>query len=494
MTTGRLLLCIALGTTACEPPASDPNAVAQPAATEDVPALQLPEHLDAQVDGYVAQWGRGWPAFRFHGEIGISVGGELLLERAYGFRDLAEQQRHGGEASFRIGTLSAHVAAATALALVNDGVIALDDRVDRWISDREVPHVLTVEHLLTHTSGLPSFTQDLAFAHLKHLPRTHDDLVRGFVRDPLEFEPGTDFAPSNSNSVLLALLIERATGSAYEDVARTRVLEPLGMTQTHWGSGPDVAVGLVFDEAEHLEPPEPVDPRAFGASGAWISTTRDLHRLYAGLWSDRFGGERARLRWLGDNQHETPYAFVETSIEGRAAYLWLGLIDGFNSAVLVVPDDALVVSVLGNSEVVPAQEVVADVARLAYGLPVAERIEPRAVPVPPAELERTAGAWIVTRTSEEMLLESVDPETFDMLKKIQTEREPDTATLALVIPEHGRKRMHPRSPGRWFFKDAPQSTARLERGQTPERDVLVLQRDGTELRYVRAPDTVAARG
>jgi hypothetical protein len=53
--------------------------------------------------------------------------------------------------------------------------------------------------------------------------------------------------------------------------------------------------------------------------------------------------------------------------------------------------------------------------------------------------------------------------------------------------------MHPRSPGRFFFMDGPQSTARLERGPTPERDVLVLEREGAELRYVRAPPTIATR-
>jgi hypothetical protein len=265
------------------------------------------------------------------------------------------------------------------------------------------------------------------------------------------------------------------------------------MTQTQWGSAPEVAVGLVFDEAEHLEPPPPVDPRAFGASGGWISTTRDLHRLYAGLWSDRFGGELTRLRWLGDNPHETPYALVESSIEGRAAYIWLGLIDGFNSAVLVVPDDALVVTVLGNGEVALASEVAAQVAHLAYALPVTDRVEPRAVPMAPAELERAAGDWIVTRASEDLLLESVAPETFDMLEKIRTEHSPAAGTLTLVIPDHGRKRMHPRSPGRYFFKDAPQSTARLERSDTPGRDVLVLERDGTELRYLRAGNAIASR-
>jgi CubicO group peptidase (beta-lactamase class C family) len=487
----RLLLALATATLACERP---PEPVDEP--PEDVPApeeaLAIPPHLDARVDEYVAQWGSGWPAFRFHGEIGVSSRGHLVLERAYGDRDLAEQAHHEGDAPFRIGTLSAHVTIATALALVQQGVLSLDDRVDRWVPDRGIPHALTIEHLLTHTSGLPSFTDDLVFPRVKHLPRTHEELVSTFAGHPLEFEPGTDFAPSNSNSVLLALAIQRATGRTYEDVAREHVLDPLDMDRTAWGSAAGETIGLVFDEAEHLERPARVDPRAFGASGGWISTTADLHRLYAALAFDRFGGERMHLRWFGANPHEQPYAFVETTIEGRTGYMWLGLIDGFNSAVIVVPDDALVVTVLGNSEVVPAGDVASDVTRLVYGSEVPERVEPRPAPIAAEELERTIGEWVITRGSEDALLDEVDPDTFDMLRQVVTMA--DASGLTLGIPNHGRKRMHPRSPGRFFFMDGPQSTARLERGTTPERDVLVLARDGSELRYVRAPARIVKAG
>ena len=481
----RLLLTLAMATLACERASAPVDEPVEDSVAPEEP-LALPPHLDARVDEYVAQWGSGWPAFRFHGEIGVSVHGRVVVERAYGYRDLAEQVSHDeGDAAFRIGTLSAHVTIATALALVQRRVLSLDDRVDRWVPDRGVPHSLTLEHLLTHTSGLPSFTDDLVFPRVKHLPRTHEELVGTFAGHPLEFEPGTDFAPSNANSVLLALAIERATGRFYEDVAREHVLDPLDMDRTAWGSMAGEAIGLVFDEAGHLERPGPVDPRAFGASGGWISTTADLHRLYGALATERFGGERMHLRWFGANPHERPYALVETTIEGRTGYMWLGLIDGFNSAVIVVPDDALVVTVLGNSEVVPAGDVATDVARIVYGSEVPPRVEPRPAPIAAAELERTIGEWVITRGSEDALLDEVDPDTFDMLRHVVTMA--DASGLSLGIPNHGRKRMHPRSPGRFFFMDGPQSTARLERGATPGRDVLVLARDGNEVRYVRAP-------
>jgi hypothetical protein len=80
-----------------------------------------------------------------------------------------------------------------------------------------------------------------------------------------------------------------------------------------------------------------------------------------------------------------------------------------------------------------------------------------------------------------------------MLRTVRTVHDADARTLTLVIVDHGAKRMHPLGGGRFFFKDGPQSTARLRRGTQPERDVLTLQRDGTELRYRRAPARVAAR-
>jgi hypothetical protein len=153
-----------------------------------------------------------------------------------------------------------------------------------------------------------------------------------------------------------------------------------------------------------------------------------------------------------------------------------------------VPSDELVVTVLANSEVLPAQEIAADVAKLAYGLAVEHRVEPREVPVDPARLETLAGRWTVTRGTEDMLLQTVPPETFDKLRRIETRWYPTGASLSLLVPGHAHKRMHPLGKDRFFFKDAPQSTATYIAG----KDVLVLERDGTQLRYVRA--AAATRG
>ena len=249
---------------------------------------------------------------------------------------------------------------------------------------------------------------------------SHETIVNGFLVDPLEFEPGSDFAPSNSNAAMLGLVIERAAGVPYEEVVRTRVLEPLELQHTTWGEADDNAVGLVFNEKEHLDVPPKVDPRAFGGAGGWSSTTADLHRFYAGVLAGRFGGERSRLRWLGDNSYARPYGLIELSIDGKPAYVWLGRIDGFNSAALIVPDDELVVTVLANSEVLPAEQLATDVAQLAYGQRIPEREEPRAVPVDPSTLAALAGNWTITRGTETMLLDAVSPETFDKLRRVQT--------------------------------------------------------------------------
>ena len=438
-------------------------------------------NLEHEIDAYVRTWGHSWPAFRFHGEIAVSVRGEVRVAQSHGFRDLAEQVAHEGASSFRLGTLSAHLTAAAALALADEGALELGAPVADYVDG--APKAIAVEHLLTYTSGLPSFTQDLAFGHLKHRALSHDTIVQGFLRDPLEFEPGSDFAPSNSNAAMLGLVIERAAGLPYDEVVRTRVLEPLQLEHTTWGEAEDNAVGLVFNEQEHLDVSARVDPRAFGGAGGWSSTTADLHRFYAGVLGGQFGGERSRLRWLGDNAYGRPYALVELSIDSKPAYVWLGRIDGFNSAALVVPSDELVVTVLANSEVLPAEQLATDVAQLAYGVPVAEREEPRAVPVDPAVLARLSADWTITRKTETMLLDAVSPETFDKLRHVQTRWDENTSSLSLLIPDHGRKRMHPLGNGRFFFKDAPQSTATY----VASKGVLVLQRDGTELRYVMNP-------
>jgi D-alanyl-D-alanine carboxypeptidase len=193
---------------------------------------------------------------------------------------------------FRIGSVTKTFTAAVVLSLVGDGVLRLDDSCERWLPGL-VPggDGIVVRQLLNHTSGLYNYTDDLPEPKQLVLDRyKHWEPQRAIgmatAHDPL-FAPGSSWSYSNTNYILLGLLIEAATGRSYAEAIRARVLEPLGLQQT---IVPRDEVTLPEPHAHGYLPVdgERVDLVEFNASQAWaageiVSTAGDLDRFYAAL-------------------------------------------------------------------------------------------------------------------------------------------------------------------------------------------------------------------
>lgn len=143
----------------------------------------------------------------------------------------------GGQISpdtpFVIGSLSKSVTAMAVLQLVDDGAVDLDAPVTDFVPDfstQDTSARITVRHLLTQTSGLPSWAGQI---HLTEPDTTLRERVAAIADVPVVTEPGSTFAYSNANYATLGLLIEEVSGQSYGDYVTTRIFEPLGMTHSH---------------------------------------------------------------------------------------------------------------------------------------------------------------------------------------------------------------------------------------------------------------------
>ena len=408
----------------------------------------------------------------------VARDGEALQRHAWGLKRLTEGTPHDPTDAFEIGTLSIHLTHAAVLTKVADGSVDLDATAADYVPELGLPTAITVEHLLTMTSGISNFAESLLYERvLKKYPAEPTSLVESFAKDPLEFAPGTDFAPSLSNTVVLGLILERVHGTTYAEAVDALVLTPLEMKNTAYGRVDGASVGLSFHEDEYLVPALDNDPRALCAAGGWTSTSADLNALYAGLLGD-FLPTPLKRRMLGDNALERPYGFMLRTVAGRDALTWIGRIDGHEHGLVMVPRDGVVVLHLANSEVAPGPEIAEAVTDLAYDLPAHPREEARPTPVDIASLAGYAGSWSLTASDRDLLMSATDPETARALFEVTTQFVPGDG-LRLHVPGRSVKRMHTTGPLAFFFKDRPQSTARVVR--TTGKPKLVLERGGGSL-------------
>ena len=334
------------------------------------------------------------------GAVAIVVkDGRTVFRRAYGLADLEFGILLEPDMVFRVGSVTKQFTAAAILQLADQGKLALDDDVSKHVEGYDTGgRRVTIEHLLTHTSGVPNYTDmEEWFPHLSEelTPRQILDMFR---KKPLEFEPGSRFQYSNSGYLLLGLVIEKASGRPYADYIRQMVL-PLGMRQTMY----DDPVRVMPRRARGYErqSDEWRNARYLGMSqpfsaGALVSTVDDLALWNTAIERGRLLSESSRGRWFTpftlSSGRSARYAmgWSITTHEGLPVAEHGGGIPGFACYIIRLPSERLFVAVLSNNGASRPATVAHSLAALAIGRPFKD---PPVVAVPAATLQAYAGTY-----------------------------------------------------------------------------------------------------
>jgi CubicO group peptidase (beta-lactamase class C family) len=170
--------------------------------------------------------------------VGVSINDEPALSAAYGMADLEHDVPIRTDTVFEAGSVSKQFTAAAVLLLAQQGKVALDDNVRKYIP--ELPDYgtpITIRHLLNHTSGLRDWGSLEAIAGWPRTTRayTHDHVLEILSRQKsLNYTPGSEYSYTNSGYNLAAILVTRVSGKPFAQFTREQIFQPLGMTSTQW--------------------------------------------------------------------------------------------------------------------------------------------------------------------------------------------------------------------------------------------------------------------
>ncbi len=238
----------------------------------------------------------------FRGCLRVIRGQEVLREAASGFADLPNQVPNTQDTRFATASCGKVFVAVAILQLVDQGRLRLEDRLGD-LADFELRAIdpdITVAELLSHTSGIPDYFDESVMAHYEDLwqdlpnyrIRTNRDLLPLFVDKPMMYPHGTRFQYNNTGFVVLAMILERVTGLAFDACLRERVFEPCGMLRTGYFELDRLPAGCAANYIEDGHPDGPrtniysVDAKGTGAGGAF-TTTGDICRFWQGLVGHR---------------------------------------------------------------------------------------------------------------------------------------------------------------------------------------------------------------
>ncbi|MDC0674522.1 serine hydrolase domain-containing protein [Nannocystis radixulma] len=363
----RPLLHASLVVAACARASAPPPSPPATAASGTPLPGPLPPHANAEqlgtwIDAYVSAFGARWgEAYAAQGYLVIAEDGKILFEKAYGEADRARGRVAGLDTRFRIGSLTKQFTSAAILQLAEQGRLRLDDPIRKYLPDYPAAgDAITIHHLLTHTSGIPNYTDDEALMQRRERPMTQAELIASFKDKPLEFEPGSEFEYSNSGYFLLGVIIERVSGERYEDYLQANVLRPAGMTRTSTVDAPDAddtAIGYVASPDETLTRAQPIDMSIPFAAGALRSTARDLLAWDRALAGDTILDETWKERMFTPFKDGYAYGWFVGDEQGKRVVSHAAGIDGFTGYIARVPEAGLVVIALSNNEDFPAARI-----------------------------------------------------------------------------------------------------------------------------------------
>ena len=293
----------------------------------------------------------------FRGSVLVIEDGKRVLDYGRGMAVNASGQPNGPDTQFRIGSLTKPFTAAAMLLLQEDGALELDDTVADHLPDYPDGHAISLRALLTHTAGIPDYTQREDFASFRERSLTPKQLVDSFSGQPRTFEDGSHFEYSNGGYALLGLLVEAVSGQSYGEFVSRRVFAPLNMENSEYGQSELGQDGRAVGYTDSGAVAAFTDMSIPYAAGGLASSTRDLAKWHRALRGGAILSESSLDEMF--TPHLGGYGlgwFIDRGTHGERHH-HLGGIDGFRAFMARYPASDDLVVVLSNNQAFPVEEL-----------------------------------------------------------------------------------------------------------------------------------------
>lgn len=293
----------------------------------------------------------------------VSQDGTVIYQKAFGYADVGNKVPVTPDMKFRIGSITKQFIATCILKFQEEGKLSLQDKLSKYISDFPRGDEVTIQHLLTHTSGIHSYTNRPYFLKYVTMPVTTAALVDTIKAYPYDFNPGDKYQYNNSGFALLGYILEKLSGKSLAVYLNETLFKPLGMNNTGIYETSKVldneAYGYAYNN-DTLQKALYWDMSWAGGAGALYSTTKDLYTWNEAVFNGKVLSDEslkaAFTPGLLNNKEKTDYGYGWSLGDFRGYKLIShgGGLHGFLSYLERQPEKKVTVVVLCNSTPPPA--------------------------------------------------------------------------------------------------------------------------------------------
>ncbi len=362
----------------------------------------IPEKLDEYMTALSG-------AYKFNGVVLVARQGTVLLKKGYGWKNAAAQEASDVNGIFQIGSLTKPFTAEVILKLEEQGKIALDDKLSKYFPDYPKGDRITIENLLTHTSGIPGYDVEESDT-IAWTPVTKEQVIGLFRNQPLEFKPGKKYKYSNAGYFLLGMIIEKVTGKSYEASVRELIFQPLQMLN----SGFDFihledlrkVTGYAVLNAGEQRPVHLVDSTVSYAAGAMYSDADDLYKWAVSIARQQILSASIWKRAFTPFKSNYGYGWFIDTLSGHDYAGHSGGIMGFTSYLAYFPGEDVTIILLNNflNEREPLSLPVQDLAAIVFDKPYTIYTEKKKADISLSALDSYTGQYALSPKLKRMMV------------------------------------------------------------------------------------------
>ncbi|HVN78108.1 MAG TPA: serine hydrolase [Terriglobia bacterium] len=377
----------------------------------------------------------------------VAKQGKVLFEKGYGYSNIGDHVPITPETKFRIGSITKQFTAAAILRLKEEGKLDLNDPLSKYLPDFPRGPEVTLHHLLTHTSGIHSYTEKPDFMETVTVPVKPEALIDSIKKDPYDFAPGSRWKYNNSGYFLLGYIVEKVSGQSYAEFLKKNFFDPLEMQNTGVHCSTEVleheAEGYSY-EGGKIKKALNWDMSRAGGAGSLYSTVDDLFRWNEALFHGKVLNPASlkqaftpvsttQDRKVGENRDEGyGYGWSLSKLRGLQEISHGGGLQGFLSFLLRYPGENFTVVLLANAAA-PLPGL--DPGGLAHEITqfyIGNRMEARQIPKPiqlsPEDLEAYVGRYdyggailTVNKEGNQLFAQLTGQPRFEIFPKSKTE-------------------------------------------------------------------------
>jgi len=293
---------------------------------------------------------------RFNGNALIAQQGKILLRKSYGYKNFAAHVLDDSNTIFQIGSITKQFTATIILRLQEEGKLSVRDKLDEYFPQFKYAGEITIENLLTHTSGIYNYTNDIdeGDSAIVCNPVAKQLVLDIMFKHKLDFKPGTQFRYDNSGYYLLGLIIGKVTGKSYEQNMRDIIFKPLQMNHSLFdfkhSADTNIATGYqtlndsIQKEASAWRWDSTV---SYAAGGIW-STTGDMYKWALAIAKKKILSADSWKTMLTPHLDKYGYGVFIDSLFGKRTISHGGGIPGFIAYLDYYPAEDVTIILLNN--------------------------------------------------------------------------------------------------------------------------------------------------